>query len=258
MRETDPARTRLLILGGTSEASALGRALATDNRFEAVISLAGRTSRPAPQPLPHRQGGFGGVDGLARYLATERIDVLVDATHPFAAGISRNAAAASRVTGTPLLTLHRPEWSRVEGDRWIEVPAMQDAARALGRVPRRVLLTIGRQDLAPFTAHPWHHYHIRSVDPPEPGTTPSDACIITARGPFDEAAERRLLRDRRIEFLVTKNAGGDATAAKLHAARALGLPVVMVARPPASCGNVVPDVAGALAWLHASLPRRDA
>src|SRR5215472_5143123 len=223
---------KLLILGGTSEATALGRALVDDSQFETVMSLAGRTSHPAPQPLPSRHGGFGGADGLACYLAAERIDALIDATHPFAAQISHNAAVAARATGTPLLVLQRPEWHPIAEDRWIAVNTMADAAQALGAKPRRVLLTIGRQDLASFAAVPWHHYVIRSVDPPPPETLPPRASIITARGPFIESKERRLFIERRIEVLVTKNSGGDATAAKLHAARALGLPVVMVARPP--------------------------
>jgi precorrin-6A/cobalt-precorrin-6A reductase len=249
---------RLLILGGTSEATALGRALANDPRLQAEISLAGRTSHPAPQPLPSRHGGFGGVEGLTHYLATERIDVLIDATHPFAAQISRNAAAATRATGTRLLVLQRPEWRPIAGDRWTSVPTVADAAQALGATPRRVLLTIGRQELAPFAAAPWHHYVVRSVDVPPLETLPPNAGIIATRGPFNEPDERRLLVERRIEILVTKNSGGSATAAKLHAARALGLQVVMVARPPSPPGDIVVSVPAALEWLHTELPPRDA
>jgi precorrin-6A/cobalt-precorrin-6A reductase len=250
---------KLLILGGTSEAIALGRAVAKDPRFQAVISLAGRTSRPGPQPLPHRQGGFGGAEGLALYLTTERIDALIDATHPFAARISDNAMAAAQATGTPLLTLHRPEWHPTTGDRWTSVVSMEDAARALGPAPRRVLLTIGRRDLAPFVASPWHHYVVRSVDPPQPEMTPPDSHVVMARGPFDTPGERQLMLDCGIEIVVTKNAGGTATVAKLYAARALGLPVVMVERPPApEGGNIVHDVPDALEWLHARMSSRGA
>ncbi len=250
----------LLILGGTSEATALGRALADDGRFQAVISLAGRTRAPAPQPLPSRLGGFGGVAGLVRYLADHSVDVLIDATHPFAAQMSRHAAEAARLTGTPLLMVQRPAWQPAVGDRWVEVPDMTAAVQALGAMPARVLLTIGRKDLAPFLAAPWHRYVIRSVDPPPAELLPPEAEVITARGPFQEAEERRLLLERRIEKLVTKNSGGSATEAKLAAARSLGLTVVMVVRPPAPDGETVATVAEALAWLarhHAASVRRD-
>jgi precorrin-6A/cobalt-precorrin-6A reductase len=243
--------TKLLILGGTSEASALARALKDDPRFAATLSLAGRTAAPVLPSIPVRIGGFGGVTGLARYLREQRIDGLLDATHPFAARITQNAVAAAREAGTPLLLLRRPEWKPVAGDRWIAVADMHAAARALGETPRRVLLTIGQQDLAPFRTAPWHHYVIRSVDPPPPDVRPPVAEIITARGPFMEAAERRLLEDLRIELLVTKNSGGSATYAKLSAARALGLPVVIVARPPAPQAESVVDIAAALHWLSA-------
>ena len=239
----------LLILGGTTEASSLGRSLAGDPRFRATISLAGRTLRPAPQPLTCRVGGFGGAVGLAGYLAEHRIDALIDATHPFAARMSRNAVAAAASTGTPLLAIRRPEWQPVAGDRWQIARDIPAAATALGRAPRRVLLTIGRNDLAPFAAAPWHTYVIRSVDPPPAGLAPPGAEVIAARGPFAEADERALLVDRRIEVLVTKNSGGDATAAKLAAARALALPVVMVARPAPPPAEMVASVAEALDWL---------
>src|SRR5262249_20216989 len=131
----------VLILGGTSEASALGHALASDPRFQATISLAGRTQNPARQSLPTRIGGFGGVTGLAQYLAAHRIDALIDATHPFAVQMTRHAELAARQSGTPLLVLDRPAWQSQEGDRWIEVPDLQAAAQTLGTIPRRVLLT---------------------------------------------------------------------------------------------------------------------
>ncbi len=221
----------VLILGGTTEASALARALAGDRRFRATLSLAGRTRQPLPQPLPCRVGGFGGVEGLAAFLSEQQIGALIDATHPFAAQMSRHAAEAARLAGTPLLAVSRPAWQDEAGDRWLPVPDMDAAARALGRAARRVFLTVGQKDLAPFAAAPWHSYVVRSVDPPPPETLPPQAEVITARGPFAEPDERRLLAERRIEVLVTKNSGGEATRPKLAAARALGLPVVMVARP---------------------------
>lgn len=249
---------RLLILGGTAEAIGLGRTLAADERFQAVMSLAGRTRYPAAQPLPVRLGGFGGAEGLAEYLTRERIDAVIDATHPFAIQISGNAVAAASATGTQLLTLLRPEWHPIQGDRWTLVATIAEAAQALGAVPSRVLLTVGRGELGPFATAPWHHYVIRSVDPPHPDILPPDACVVTARGPFNEAGEYLLLNEHRIEVLVSKNAGGDATVAKLHAARALGLPVVMVSRPAKPAGDVVASVSAALAWLHDRLPPRGA
>ncbi len=245
----------MLILGGTSEASALARALAGDERFHPIVSLAGRTRAPVLPPVAFRIGGFGGVTGLVAYLRTERVDTLVDATHPFAAQISANAVAASAQAGVPLLRVERPAWHSGVGDRWTEVADVAAAARALGATPRRVFLTIGQQELAPFRAAPWHEYLIRSVDPPAPETLPPRATVIAARGPFAEAEETALLRTHRIEVIVTKNAGGSATVAKLHAARRLGLVVVMVARPKLVPATTVPDVDGALAWLHDALPR---
>lgn len=239
----------LLILGGTSEASALGRALAGDARFNATISLAGRTQNPAPQALPVRIGGFGGVAGLMRYLIEHRIDVLIDATHPFAAQMTRNAEAAARQTRTAALVLQRPAWQMQSGDHWIGVPNLPEAALALGSGARRVLLTIGQKDLAPFVAASHHHYVLRSVDAPKPESLPVYAKVITARGPFALADELTLLRDQRIDILVTKNSGGDATEAKLTAARMLGMPVIMVARPAPPTADTVATVAEALAWL---------
>ncbi len=244
----------ILILGGTTEASALARAIA-DRPWKATLSLAGRTRDPIPQPIPCRVGGFGGVAGLADYLSGNRIDALVDATHPFAAQMTRNAADAAARTGTTLLAIHRPAWTRPPGAVWHEVATMQAAADALGPAPRRVLLTIGQKDLAPFTAAPQHAYVVRSIDPP--AAPPPGALVLTARGPYDEAAERALLLLHRIEVMVTKNAGGTATVAKLAAAAALGIPVVMVARPALPDGlATVPTAAEALAWLEVQAETR--
>jgi precorrin-6A/cobalt-precorrin-6A reductase len=239
----------VLILGGTTEASAIVRALAGDARFRPVLSLAGRTRAPVAPPVPWRSGGFGGAEGLAAHLRAESIQALVDATHPFAARISRNALAAAEQACVPHLAVLRPAWTAVPGDRWTLAPDMAAAAEVLGPQPRRVLLTVGQQELAPFAATPWHSYLIRSVDPPPPELLPPGARILAARGPFAEDDERRLLAGEGIDVLATKNSGGSATAAKLAAARALGVEVVMVARPPAPSGTV-PDAAAALAWLH--------
>lgn len=245
----------VLILGGTTEASELARAIAHDSRFRVTLSLAGRTNSPAPQPVPIHIGGFGGIDGLADYLRDQEIDALVDATHPFAAQMTRHALAAANATGTALLAIHRPAWVAQPGDRWHVVPGMPQAAAAIGPAARRVMLTIGQQELAPFLAAPHHHYLIRSID--RPTTLPPDAETITARGPFAEPDERHLLAAHRIEVLVTKNAGGSATRAKLDAARALGIEVVIVSRPALPDGlEHVPDAPSAQRWLEAHAARR--
>ncbi len=251
-RKARPMNT--LILGGTTEASAIARALAGDARYRPVLSLAGRTRAPVAPPIPWRSGGFGGAEGLAAHLRAQDVTALVDATHPFAAQISRNAAVAAAAAGVPHLAVLRPPWTPQDGDRWTSVPDMAAAAAALGAQPRRVLLTIGQQELAPFAAAPWHRYLIRSVDPPPPALLPPGARTLTARGPFQEEDEMRLLAEEDIQAIVTKNSGGAATAAKLAAARILGIEVVMVARPPAPPGTV-PDAAAALAWLHQLAPR---
>lgn len=242
----------ILILGGTGEARALAARLAAQTGTRVTLSLAGRTRDPAPQPVPVRSGGFGGAEGLARYLAAERVDILVDATHPFARRISQNAAEAAALTGTPLFTLQRPPWAPGPGDRWTPVPDMAAAAQALGPDPARVFLAIGRQEAGAFRAAPQHSYLLRCIEPPEPDALPG-ATVLTARGPFSEAAERALLQTHAIDVLVTKNSGGSATYPKLAAARALALPVVMVDRPPLA--GAAPDVETLLAHLAASDPR---
>lgn len=241
---------RVLLMGGSSEASALARLLAEDKRFQATLSLAGVTRDPAPAPIPQRIGGFGGVMGLVAYLRTQKVDALIDATHPFARQMSTNAVAAAERTGVALLQLLRPPWTPVAGDRWIAVESMSAAAEALGDVPQRVFLTVGRKELAPFLAQPQHHYVIRSVDAPPGDLLPRDSEVITARGPFALADERRLLAEHGIDVLVTKNSGGDATAAKLQAARERGLPVVMVERPELPLAERAPSPEAALAWLE--------
>lgn len=241
---------KALILGGTTEATALARLLAGHPRIVAMVSLAGRTKNPVLPPLPTRIGGFGGAAGLVAFLRENGIDAVVDATHPFADQISTNAAAACRESGVRLLVLTRRPWQAGEGDRWIPVPDMAAAAEALRPLGESVFLTIGRQELAPFEAVPDKRYLIRAVDPPEPMPALPDATLILDRGPFTLEGELALLRQHRIDALVSKNSGGRATDAKLEAARRLSLPVVMVERP---AGNGVPEVYGAedaVRWLE--------
>jgi precorrin-6A/cobalt-precorrin-6A reductase len=249
---------RILILGGTFEARQLAGQLASRENLAVTLSLAGRTAAPAAQPVPVRIGGFGGAEGLAEHLATERIDVLVDATHPYAAAISANAARAAGLAKIPLLALRRPAWSAVEGDRWTETGTVAEAVRALGKAPRRVFLALGRKEIKPFAAAPQHHFLIRSVDPVDPPLAVPHAVYLTGRGPFNETAERALLAQHRIEIIVAKNSGGAATYGKIAAARSLGLPVLMLRRPmlPAiPAVATIETVAAAVAWLdHALAP----
>jgi len=200
-------------------------------------------------------GGFGGADGLARYLRDEQIDVLIDATHPYAGIISVNAAYAAERTGVPLLALRRPPWTKVAGDTWIEVASVEEAVDVLGKAPRRVFLALGRKELAPFAGAPWHHYLVRSVDPVDPPLAVPHALYVTGRGPFGEADDCALLEEHHIEIVVAKNSGGTATYGKIAAARALGLPVVMLRRPVLPQVPAVETVEDAVVWLdHALTP----
>jgi len=220
---------RILILGGTTEARQLAGKLAV--RASVTLSLAGRTESPVAQGVPVRTGGFGGADGLAAYLEETSTDLLIDATHPYAARISANAAQAARAAGVPILALRRPGWEPIEGDRWTDVDSVTEAVQALGPAPRRVFLALGRQEVAAFEVAPQHHYLIRSVDPVEPKLAVPDADYLLARGPFREADERALLERHSIDGVVSKNSGGAATYGKIAAARALGVEVIMVRRP---------------------------
>jgi len=245
--EARAGRERLLVLGGTTEASALVRALAHHpDRFDVVLSLAGRTRAPRPEPVTMRTGGFGGPEGLAAWVVENGIDRLIDATHPFAARISRNAALAAERAGVPLLALRRPPWERVPGDLWTEVDDMAAASVALGVGPLRVFLTVGRQELAAFASAPQHAYSVRTIEPVGDVLSGLHLTEITARGPFTVEAETAFLREAEIERLVTKNSGGEATYAKIEAARDLGIPIVIVRRPSLPEVPSVPDAPAAL------------
>ena len=241
---------KALILGGTTEATALAKRLAGHPGIDARVSLAGRTKNPVLPPLPTRIGGVGGGEGVAGYLRAEGIGAVIDATHPFAAQISANAAAACALAGVPLRVLTRPAWVAGPGDRWVGVPDMAAAALALRDLGDTVFLTIGRQEVAAFEATPDKRYLIRAVDPPEPLPALPRMSLILDRGPFTVEGELALMRGQGVEAIVSKNSGGRATDAKLEAARALGLPVVMVERP---AGNGVAELHGvdaAVGWLE--------
>jgi precorrin-6A/cobalt-precorrin-6A reductase len=240
---------KILILGGTSDARELALRLASDARFVAMLSFAGRTAKVSDPGVPYRVGGFGAVEGLVSHLEREKYHVLVDATHPFAAQMSRHAAQAATLAGLPSLRLERPPWPVAPGDRWTVVSSMGEAAVALGAVPRRVFLGIGRLEVGAFVAAPLHEYLIRAVDPFEPPLP--RARVLAARGPFRLEDERALLEREHIEVVVSKNAGTPSTYGKIAAARELGLPVVMVARPSLPPMDTAASVEDALAWLAA-------
>ncbi len=244
----------VLILGGTTEARQLAEELTVppDPGLRVTSSLAGRVARPRRPAGEVRVGGFGGPEGMASWLREHRVDALIDATHPFAGTISFNAAVAAATAHVPLLALRRPGWAAGPGDRWYDVPSLPDAAGLLPALGERVFLTTGRMGLAAFAgpelAGLW--FLVRSVDPPEPPYPPR-TLVLLDRGPFTVEGEAELLRRYRVDVLVTKDSGGTATAAKLTAARAAGVPVVVVRRPAVPEGvGVVGDVAGAVAWVR--------
>jgi precorrin-6A/cobalt-precorrin-6A reductase len=251
----------ILILGGTTEARALAAALAgqpaetgdpasdpTGERPKVITSLAGRTSSPLVPAGELRIGGFGGVEGLAAYLRERGVDAVVDATHPFAAGMSGNAAAAAASTGVPLLALRRPGWVEGPGDDWHRVPSVAGAAALLPGLGRRVFLTTGRQEIGAFAALDDCWFLARSVEPPAP-PMPKNLEVVLDRGPFTVDGELQLIRTHRLEVLVSKNSGG--ADAKLTAARETRTPVVLIDRPPSPPGiPTATTVSDAVTWLR--------
>lgn len=237
---------KVLLLGGTGEARELAGLLAGAG-VEVVSSLAGRTSDARVPVGEVRVGGFGGVSGLAGWLREHPVDAVVDATHPFAANITANAFSATREVGTSLLVLRRLGWTPEPGDNWHWAETASDAADLLPRLGTRAFLTIGRQGLDAFAGTGLWTL-ARCVDPPEP--RPTWCTLILARGPFTLADEETILRDHGIDVLVTKDSGGPATAPKLTAARRLGIPVVVIRRPPLPAGpEVVETVEEAVQWV---------
>jgi precorrin-6A/cobalt-precorrin-6A reductase len=239
---------KVLLLGGTGEARRLAELLADRPGMRVVTSLAGRVAQPALPAGEVRIGGFGGAAGLADWLRRERPDAVVDATHPFAARITASAVSATTEAGVPLLVLRRSGCTAGPGDDWRRVPSLEAAAEAATGLGERIFLTTGRQGLAAFAPldRPW--FLVRSVDPPDPPLPPRLEVVLD-RGPFTVDGELALLRQHRVDVLVTKDSGGPMTAAKLVAARRLGLPVVMVDRPPLPPVTCVWTVEAALVWL---------
>jgi len=239
---------KVLVLGGTGEGRELAARL-LERACEVVSSLAGRTTDARLPVGEVRHGGFGGADGLARWLRENSVDAVVDATHPFAATMTEHAVAAADEIGLPLLVLRRPGWTETPGDRWHWVETTDAAARLLPDIGSRAFLTIGRQGLYAFAdAGIW--MLARCVDPPEP--PPTWCTLILDRGPYDVAGELTLLREHRIDVLVTKDSGGSQTSAKLVAARELGVPVVVIRRPALPAGvEVVDSVDRVVEWVGA-------
>lgn len=240
--------SRVLVLGGTAEARALAALLDADG-IDVVSSLAGRVANPRLPAGAVRVGGFGGVDGLAGWLAEHAAAAVVDATHPFAERISANAARACPRAGVPLLRLERPGWAERPGDRWHRVADLDAAAAAVPALGTRVLLTTGRQGLAAFAAVADAWFLVRCVDPPA-GPLPPRHEVLLDRGPYTREGEGTLLDAHAIDLVVTKDSGGPLTEAKLDAARDRGLPVLVVDRPPRPGVPTVATAEAAAAWVR--------
>ncbi|MEU1309562.1 cobalt-precorrin-6A reductase [Streptomyces cinnamoneus] len=250
------ATRHVLILGGTTEARRLADTLAADAALRVTTSLAGRVAAPRLPAGQVRIGGFGGPEGLARWLREQQVDALIDATHPFAGTISFNAARAAAAVHVPLLAVRRPGWVAGPGDDWHPVGSLAEAADALTALGERVFLTTGRMGLAAFAHLEDRWFLVRSVDAPEPPMPPHTEVLLD-RGPFTVEGERALLRRHAIDVLVTKDSGAAATSAKLTAAREAGIPVVVVRRPAVPEG--VPTAAGpaeAVEWVREVLDGR--
>lgn len=250
-------KKRLLILGGTGDAIALAEKASTIEEIETISSLAGRTQNPIAPSGNVRIGGFGGAAGLTAYLQENQIDFLIDATHPFAAQISDRAATAAANCGMPHLIFVRSPWQKQAGDRWLEVESHAAAAKVLSEfarsIPKRVFLTIGRQELAVFAGLDSIWWLMRAIDPPAPDAIVPKGDLLLERGPFTLEHERNLLLQYEIDAIVSKNSGGEATYAKIVAARELCLPIVMIQRPPIPQVEQVSSVDAAITWLIARI-----
>lgn len=241
----------LLILAGTTEATALGR-LVHDRGLTGTVSFAGRVDRPIRQPLPQRIGGFGGPQGLAEYIRVNHITHVIDATHPFAVQMSMNAIKACKMTNVPLVALTRAPWIAEPGDSWTHVPDIAGAVAALNRPAQRVMLAVGRMHLAEFAPNPQHFYLLRLVDPPKSALPLPDTHVIVDRGPFSIENDLALMQAHKIDLVVSKNAGGTGAYAKIAAARALNVPVIMIDRPAVPDRHALFTPKAVLDWLDHS------
>ncbi len=243
----------LLIIGGTGEATALAQAAEATfgEDLRVISSLAGRTAKPGDVSGEVRVGGFGGAKGLAGYLRDIAADYLIDASHPFAAEISKHACLAAAATATPRLALLRPPWRAQAGDRWHEAADMAAAAEMIPALGRRVFLSLGTRALEHFAGLSDNWFLVRVIDAPAEALPLAQSELILGRGPFDAASEQRLLEQHSIDLLVTRASGGDATKGKIDAARALDIPVIMLRRPAPPPGKSVETIGAALDWLSA-------
>lgn len=198
-----------------------------------------------------RVGGFGGITGLRAYLRDTAITHVIDATHPFASQMSTNAIHACAAESVPLVALVRAPWMPQPGDDWAHVPDIPGAVAALDRPAARVLLAVGRMHLAAFSPNPQHHYLLRLVDPPAAPVPLPKTSVIVDRGPFTAENDAALMREHQIDLVVSKNAGGTGAVAKIEAARALGLPVIMIDRPAIPDRPTAASVEAVLDWLRA-------
>lgn len=260
MREHRTSRTHaavkhVLILGGTTEAAELARRVLAEfgGHLDVTTSLAGRLPDWPDLPGEVRRGGFGGGAGLAAYLVSACVDLLIDATHPFATIISRSAAQACAALQIPRLMLVRPPWRPEPGDRWLSVQTIDEAAALLPHITRRVFLTTGPGALDAFARVPELWFLVRMFAPAAAPLPLRCYEAIVSRPPFTRKAERALMDRYRIDTLVTKNSGGP-TGSKLKAARDIGVPVVMIERPPsADSADAAASVDAALTWLRAKI-----
>lgn len=245
---------RLLILGGTGEAAALHEAAAEqfENSLEIVSSMAGRTCLPRSLPGIVRTGGFGGAEGLARWLREEGINMLVDATHPYAARISANARIACELSGVDRIILWRPPWTAQPGDNWITVADAAEAAELLPRTGKRAFLALGSGQLWEFGDVKGVWLMSRVAETPEPHTAPP-GFVVVGRGPFDANDELRLMEERDIDVLVSRNSGGGATVGKITAARRRAIPVIMIRRPEPEPGEQCSVLKEILQWVAQKL-----
>lgn len=245
---------RLLILGGTGEAAALAQAAGErfEGGLEIVSSLAGRTNEPRSLPGMMRTGGFGGAEGLAQWLREAEIDIVVDATHPYAARISANARAACETLGVDRIILWRPPWTAQPGDNWISVADAAEAAELLPRVGKRAFLALGSGQLRHFGDVKGVWLMSRVAEAPEPHSAPP-GFVVVGRGPFGADDELRLMEERDIDLLVSRNSGGEATVGKITAARRRGIPVIMLARPAPEPGEQCSDLKEVLQWVARKL-----
>lgn len=242
---------RVLILGGTGDAVELAGRISKLDGVEVFTSLAGRTQNPKVENLDNiRIGGFGGVTGLVKYFQDTNIEAVIDATHPFARQISNHGAIAANQVQIPYLMMVRPAWEKQPEDNWIEVESLEQAAQVLMEVGERVFLTVGRQEIGLFSHLEEIWFLMRMIDPPTDVKIPTGK-IILERGPFSLERDRQLMIAYNIDHLISKNSGGNATYAKIIAARELNIPVIMIKRPPTPECMQVKDIDAAVDWLIA-------